>query len=135
MTRAELDALTRRYLARRLIEAKLEAIKAELMALAGEPLRMPHVALSAPAAAAEQSASAPKSSARLSEVVSRLSEERQARKSWTVRTAAQYREIYGVLVDLLGDPEIGTVTKESMRQLGLSLTPFPSLTSRRSSRE
>ncbi|QCO66978.2 site-specific integrase [Luteimonas yindakuii] len=114
---------TLRKLGRRLIEAKLEALKAELRALSGEPLRMPPPAL-------ERDWEAPqaplKPTPTLSEVVTSYAEERVARKAWSARTEAQFREIYAVVVSLIGDRPIGAIEKSDLRALGLSLTRFPS---------
>lgn len=66
------DELTRAKLARRLLEAELEAIKAECRALSGEPLVFPSLAPVASAAANDE----PKETPRLSEVLSAYVEER-----------------------------------------------------------
>ena len=110
-------------LARRLMEVQLQAIKAELLALSGEPLPRPY--LNDLAAAPEAPVEPPQATPKLSEVVARYSEERVARKSWSARSATQYREIYAIMVDLMHDPEVGAVSKETIRELGLALTKFP----------
>ena len=120
---------TLRKLARRLIEAKLEAIQAELAALRGEPLRIPDLIPMAPTVA--EVAATPASTPRLSELVAKYCEERISRQDWSSRTAVQYREIFSVLLDLLGDPEVGAVTKAHMRQLSLDLMQFPSNSKKR----
>ncbi|KGO99772.1 hypothetical protein N791_00415 [Lysobacter defluvii IMMIB APB-9 = DSM 18482] len=113
---------TQRKLARRLIEAKLEAVKAELAALSGETLRLPvGWAPSQPHAHPEP----PKATPRVSEVAQLYGDERVALQSWSPRTEHQYRGYLIVLADLLGDPEIGSVTKDDMRRLGLSLIALP----------
>lgn len=113
---------TLRKLARRLIEAKLEAIKAELTALSGQPLRLPTELASATPASQTKT---PKRTPRISEVAQLFGDERVALQSWSPRTELQYRGYLSVLADLLGDPEIGTVTKDAMRRLGLSLIALP----------
>ena len=115
-----------RKLARRLMEVQLQVIKAELLALSGEPLdRGPYRLALAPMAPLPSPEAVPEVSPRLSEVVTRYAEERVARKSWSLRSAAQYREIYAVVVDLLADPPVSSVTKDQVRALGLALTKFP----------
>ena len=123
----EAEEGTLRMLSRRLMEAKLEAIKAELDALNGEPLRaQPRLAEAHAAAGAETPLRNPPASLRLSEVARLYAEERVSRNSWTTRSAAQYREIHAVIVNLLGDPAVAEVTKAAIRQLGLDLAKYPS---------
>ena len=119
------DEMVRR-LARRLVEAKLDAVKAELRAIAGEPLRLPMLERLELASAVPRPAEAPhRSTPRLSEVVRIYSEGKRAAKDWSERSAGHYEEIFATVVDLMGDPEVGTVSKEDMRRLGLSLTRYP----------
>ena len=112
-----------RKLARRLMEVQLEAIKAELLALSGEPLIRPP--LKELGVESHATVPAPQPSPKLSEVVARYSEERVARQSWSARSTTQYKEIYLIMVDLMNDPPIGAVTKETIRELGIALTKFP----------
>jgi integrase len=115
-----------RRLARRLVEARLDAAKAELRAISGEPLRLPMLERLertglAPAPLQESKPPTP----RLSEVVRVYSEAKKATKDWSERSAEHYAEIYATLVDLMGDPEVGAVTKDDIRRLGLALTRYP----------
>ena len=123
----EAEEGTLRMLSRRLMEAKLEAIKAELDALTGEPLRAPPRASEASAAPlAGAPLRNPPVSLRLSEVARLYAEERLSRKSWSTRSAVQYTAIHAVIADLLGDPPVAEVTKGAIRQLGLDLAKYPS---------
>jgi len=118
---------TLRKLARRLIEAKLVAIKAELRALSGEPLQMPQNGsggLGLPAATAPI-ATTPKVTLKVSELAILYGDERVALKQWSPRTEFQHRQIYIVLADLLHDPHIGAVTKDDMRKLLVDLPKLP----------
>ncbi|RYE61264.1 MAG: site-specific integrase [Hyphomicrobiales bacterium] len=114
------DAL--RKLARRLMEAQLRGIKAELLALSGEPLDRPSFA---PSAILLPSITSQASTPRLSKIIASYSEERIARKNWSARSSSQYREIYGVILGLLGDRDVGAITKDDIRELGLALTKYP----------
>lgn len=123
---AEDDVL--RKLARRLMEAKLEAIQAELNALNGEPLRQPR-ALSDPTS--ESPTPPSKRTPKVSELAQLYGDERVATKSWSPRTEIQYRGYLAVLAELLDDPEVGAVTKDDMRRLGLVLINLPANLSKR----
>ncbi|HVI58046.1 MAG TPA: tyrosine-type recombinase/integrase [Luteimonas sp.] len=109
---------TRRKLARRLIEAKLEAVTAELKALAGNPLRRPTEHRGA-------TAEAPKETPRVSEVARLYGDERVSLRKWSPKTEHLHRTILQTVAELLGDPQIGDVTKEDMRQLGHAITQLP----------
>lgn len=112
---------TQRKLARRLIEAKLEATEAELDAFYGEPLRTPE-SLKRPASVPE----APRETPRVSEVARLYGDERMAEGQWSAKTELQNRTILALLADLLGDPQIGLVTKDDIRQLGHVIVKLPS---------
>jgi integrase len=115
------DELTRAKLARRLLEAELEAIKAECRALSGEPLVFPSLASVASAAANDD----PKETPRLSEVLAALVEERSSQGKWTAKTKLERETAGGVIVELLGDPRVGDVTKDDMRAFGLNIARIP----------
>ncbi|MBN8712464.1 MAG: site-specific integrase [Xanthomonadales bacterium] len=116
------DELTHAKLARRLLEAELEAIKAECRALSGEPLVFPSLVATAPAAVGEE----PKETPRLSEVLAAYVEEHVREKKWNPKTRAQ-RETHGEeIVELLGDPRVGDVTKADMRALAQTIARLPS---------
>lgn len=121
------DADTQRKLARRLLEAQLEAHKATLRALSGEPLVFPSlVSVASPAANDD-----PKETPRLSEVLAAYVEERTSQGKWTPKTKLQ-REIVGAaIVSLLGDPCVGDVTKDDMRTFGLTVPRLPSNVNKR----
>lgn len=114
-----------RRLARRLMEAKLEAVEAELRATEGEPLNLPSLERLERPASPTSVAPNPPSSPRLSEVVERYSEGKRTTETWDDRTADQYSEQYATIVALLGDRPIHEVTKEDIRRLGLALTQYP----------
>ncbi len=115
------DGQAQRKLARRLMEARLQAATAELRAVAGEPLRRPGVALRAPAATAPKAKSTPK----VSEMAAMYAEERIAQGRWSPKTAKQGATIFGLVAEMLGDPPSGEVTKAHIRQLGLDITKLP----------
>lgn len=115
------DELTHAKLARRLLEAELEAIKAECRALSGEPLVFPSLASAGSAAANDE----PKETPRLSEVLAALVEERSSQGKWTAKTKLERETAGAVIVELLGDPRVGDVTKETMRAFGLTVARLP----------
>ena len=113
--------LAQRKLARRLIEARLQAAIAELRAIAGEPLRRPEVTPTARAAAVPEA----KPSQKVSEMAKLYAEERIAQGRWSPKTAKQGVAIFQTIAELLGDPPIAEVTKSHIRQLGLDITKLP----------
>lgn len=115
------DELTHAKLARRLLEAELEAIKAECRALSGEQLVFPSLAPAGAAAANDE----PKETPRLSEVLAALVEERSSQGKWTAKTKLERETAGAVIVELLGDPRVGDVTKEDMRAFGLTVPRLP----------
>jgi integrase len=115
------DELTRAKLARRLLEAELEAIKAECRALSGEPLVFPSLASTGSAAANDE----PKETPRLSEVLAAFVEERYSQGKWTAKTKLERETAGGVIVELLGDPRVGDVTVDTMRTFGLTIPRIP----------
>lgn len=118
----EADPETRAKLARRLVEAELEAIGAEIKALYGEPLVMPSLATTAGAAVNDEPASTP----RLSEVVAQFIAHKLAAKAWrSPRTETRNRGMLAELVDLLGDPCVGDVSKDDMRELQQTVPLIP----------
>jgi integrase len=115
------DPETRAKLSRRLVEAELEAIGAEVRALYGEPLVMPSLAPAAGVPAEEH-----KATPRLSEVVAQFIAHKLASKAWgSPRTETRNRGMLAELVDLLGDPRIGDVSKEDMRELQTTVPRIP----------
>jgi len=115
------DELAQRKLARRLIEARLQAAMAELRAVAGEPLRRPEVAQRVPADLMPETKRSPK----VSSLTAMYAEERIAQGKWTPKTAEQNKKIFQLIAGLLGDPFVGDVTKDHIRQLGLDITRLP----------
>lgn len=117
-----------RRLARRFMEAKLEALEAGVKAINGEPLRAASLERLVPSATANPPSLpdiAKSTSPALSTVVARYAESKRATKSWSPRSAEHYAEIYATVVELLGDAPIASVTKDDIRRLGLSLTNYP----------
>lgn len=111
-------------LARRLIEAKLEAVKAEIGALNGEPLAFPiGGAVGAPQTTAD---ALPLSVTPLSEVVEVFAADHHRRGVWSPKTETLNRGILSVVVGLLGDRAIGDVSKADVRAFGEALTQYPS---------
>jgi len=115
------DEHTQRKLARRLIEAQLQASMAEIRAMAGEPLRRPEVIQGSPVTAVPEARTTPK----ISEVAAMYAEERVAQGRWSPKTAKQGVTIFELVAEMLGDPAIGEVTKAHIRQLGLDITKLP----------
>lgn len=116
------DDDTRAKLARRLLEAQLEAHKATLRALSGEPLVFPSLAPAGSAAANDE----PKITPRLSEVVAQFIAHKLASVAWrSPRTETRNRGMLAELVDLLGDPCIGDVSKDDMRELQRTIPRIP----------
>lgn len=115
------DGDTLRRLARRLLEAQLEAHKATLRALNGEPLVFPSLASAGSPAANDE----PKETPRLSEVLAAYVEERSTQGKWTAKTKLERETAGAVIVELLGDPRVGDVTKEDMRAFGLNIARIP----------
>lgn len=114
--------LTQAKLARRLLEAELEAIKAECRALSGEPLVFPSLAPAGSAAANDE----PPATPRLSEVVAQFIAHKLASVAWrSPRTETRNRGMLAELVDLLGDPCIGDVSKDDMRELQRTIPRIP----------
>jgi len=117
----EADELAQRKLARRLIEARLQAAMGELRAIAGEPQWRPEVTQRALAAVAPEA----KPSQKVSEIAAMYAEERNAKGKWTPKTKKQSIAIFHVIGSLLGDPPMGEVTKAHIRQLGHSIIKLP----------
>lgn len=107
-------------LARRFLESNLMAIKAEIAALDGEPLIRPPTAV-----AVQPSVVAPKETPRFSEVAVIYGDERVSAGRWSPKTAFQNRAIYSLLADLLGDPQLGAVTKAQVRKVGQDIVNLP----------
>jgi integrase len=116
----EADDTTLRKLARRLIEVELEGIDAELAAWEGQPLKRPETIRPT------KSIETPKETPRVSEVAEMYAAERIARQKWTAKTELQSRTIFATIAELLGDPQIGAVTKADIRELGQTITRLPS---------
>ncbi|WP_344759745.1 site-specific integrase [Luteimonas lutimaris] len=115
----EAEADTLRKLARRLTEAKLEATTAELRALAGKPLQRPQTATAG--ALREE----PKETPEFSEVARAYADERVSLGKWAPRTEHQNRAILATTIELMGDPRIGEVTKDDVRELGRAIRLLP----------
>ncbi len=115
-----------RKLCRRLLEVNQEALKAEVRALAGEPLILPR-SLVASGVTAVPTAEAPsKDTPWLSDVARAYGDERVSGGFWTAKTELQNRTILALLADLLGNPQVGSVTKEGIRNLGHDVLRLPS---------
>lgn len=112
------ESTTLRKLARRLIEAKLEATTAELKALVGEPLKRPHE----PAGIASEE---PRETPKVSEVARLYGDERVSLRQWAPKTEHLHRTILQTIAELLGDPQIGEVSKDDIRRLGHAITRLP----------
>ena len=112
-----------RKLARRLMEAKLEAVAAERIALTGKPLAYPPALATASAGMPEGAA---KETPRVSALAAMYGEERVRGGHWTPKTELQNRKILDVIADLLADAEVGTVTKADARELGKAISSLPS---------
>jgi integrase len=112
------DAL-QRMLARRMLEAQLQALKAELAALSGEALLRPSDSLSTPTRRAAIPAP------RFSEVAARYATEKKTLGIWTPKTALQTETIFARVGELLGDPSMSTITKDDIRKLGLTIVKLP----------
>lgn len=117
----QVDELSQRKLARRLIEAQLQAAMAEIRAVAGEPLRRLEMAQRSPVATVPKAKPTPK----VSEMAAMYAEERIAHGRWSPKTAKQGVTIFQLITEMLGDPPIGEVTKAHIRQLGLDITRLP----------
>jgi len=109
------DDSVHRRLARRMIEAQLQAAIAELKALSGEPLARPDGSGSAAGTASASLHTKP--TPRVSEVAAMYAEERKARGFWSDKTALQAETIYALISELLGDAPIGIVTKDDVRTM------------------
>ena len=120
MLPAGADRETQRKLARRLLEVELEACKAHLRALDGEPLRIPFLG------SADPLPKTPKETPRLSKVVDMYADDKLARRAWQPRTEEQNRGALAMVCELLGDPPIGDITKDTMRELAQLLPRVPS---------
>ncbi|HXE77207.1 MAG TPA: hypothetical protein VN614_03070, partial [Rhodanobacter sp.] len=116
------DDDAQRKLARRLLEAQLEAHKATLRALNGEPLVFPSLVTTATPAVDDEPGETP----RLSEVLAAYVEERVSQGKWTPKTKLERETIGAVIVAMLGDPCVGDVTKDDMRAFGLAVPRLPS---------
>ena len=119
----------KRLLARRFLEIQLKSAIATLKALSGEPLELP-VRPESTAGITKEATASP-STPRVSEVARLYAEERIARGNWSSKTAGQSEKIYELIADLLGNKEIGTVTKADVRQLGLDIAMLPANSSKR----
>ncbi|GAB2623721.1 tyrosine-type recombinase/integrase [Novilysobacter erysipheiresistens] len=116
------DDRAQRKLARRMLEARLQAGVAELNALGGNPLVRPQeITQRQERAAPAESPPSPL----LSQVAAMYAEERIARSAWSAKTALQNQKIFEVIISLLGDQPIAGVTKDDMRRLGLDLPRLP----------
>lgn len=113
-------------LARRLLEAKYEALRAELRALQGEPLRRPTFA-----SAAAPSTDPPKPSPLLSAMVADYVAFKQAGGKWTPKTTLQLTNLFRVMVELIGDKPVGDVAKDDMRSLYRLLPQMPAHATKR----
>lgn len=113
-------------LARRLLEAKQEALRAELKALEGEPLRRPVIA-GTPSAPTTP----PKPSPLLSQVVTDYASFKKTGGKWTPKTALQLLNLFRVMVEMVGDKPIRDITKEDMRELYRLLPQMPAHATKR----
>lgn len=120
---------TLRKLSRRLMEVQLEAVKTELAALSGEPLRIPALYGAPPNSSAPEAAdAAPQAvpSLLLSEVADIYSAERVAEGNWNPKTEFQNRTILALLAELMGNPPIKSIDKETIRAVGTDIVNLPS---------
>lgn len=114
------DEDTQRKLARRLLEAQLEAHKATLRALSGEPLAFPSLAPAGAPAAAE-----PQPTPKLSEVAAQYAEDKRAAGAWSPRSDASNVAYLALVCELLGDACVGEVTKAHIRELSHAVPRLP----------
>lgn len=119
MPTADLEA--HRRLARRLIEAELEALSAELVGMRGGIL--PRPSLVAPAVAPQ---GAPTVSPKVSEVIEQYAADRLAAGRWSTKTEQSARLQLRQAAELLGDLPIAEVTKAHMRDLQQTVPRLPS---------
>lgn len=112
-------------LARRLLEAKQEALRAELRALEGEPLRRFTVATTA--APAEPAKASPP----LSQMVADYVSFKQTGGKWTHKTTLQLTNLYRVMVEIVGDKPARDIAKDDMRSLYRLLPQMPAHATKR----
>jgi integrase len=110
-------------LARRLLEARLQATEAELRALQGQPLPRPRPAHASPQVAHE-SASRP-AGPKLSTVIDRYVAFQREGNAWAPKTDKSVTGILGALLGLIGDRPMTSITKDDMRALRTLLTRVP----------
>lgn len=124
MPTADLEA--HRRLARRLIEAELEALSAELVGMRGGIL--PRPSLVALAVAPQV---APKISPKVSEVIEQYAADRLAAGRWSTKTEQSARLQLRQAAELMGDLPIAEVTKAHMRSLQQTVPRLPSNVTKR----
>jgi integrase len=117
------DDETERKLARRFLEAQLDAVGREVQAFTGKPFALPRALEAGPVA---DTPATPRTTPRFSEVAELYADDRLKAGAWTPKTNAQHRTILRLLAELLRDPPIGDVTKEAIRQLGHDIAALPS---------
>lgn len=117
------DAETERKLARRFLEAQLEAVGREVEAFRGKPFALLR-AIESPTSTDNNHA--PRSTPRFSEVAELYAADRINAGAWTPKTELRTRTILKLLAELLGDPPIGDVTKDAIRKLGHDISTLPS---------
>lgn len=114
--------VTVRILARRLLEAELQAAEAGAKALDGEPLRAHFPTPLAPTSNVHPQA-AP--SPLLSKVIAEYAEAKIAGGKWTGKTRILTEGRFRTLVELIGDKPASAVTTADMRALQLVLPKVP----------
>jgi hypothetical protein len=119
------SAEARQVLARRLLEAKYEAVMAEMRALQGKPLprrdTRPQAAPVVP----------PKESPLVSVMVNDYIAFKKAGGKWTPKTTSQLTNLYRVMVELVADKPVHEVSKDDMRGLYRLLPQMPAHATKR----
>lgn len=116
-------------LARRLLEAKFDALRAELAALHGKPMRRAQIV--AKVAAQEEPQVTPKATPRISELCRDYIKTTGTAQSWSGKTLASREQASHLLIDFLNDMPVGEVTRQHMTDAYLLLPRMPSHFSKR----
>jgi hypothetical protein len=119
------DETTVAVLARRLLEARMQALDAELAGLLGKPLVGPKSTVAPPQSAA------PRTSPPLSKMVSDYAAFKQAGGKWTDKTRSQLVNLYRVMTEIIGDKQVHAVTKDNMRALYRLMPQMPAHATKR----
>ncbi len=111
-------------LARRLLEAKFDALRAELDALHGKPMRRAQIV--AKVLTQEELPVTPKATPRISELCRDYIKTTGTAQSWSSKTLASREQASHLLIDFLDDMPIGEVTRQHMTDAYLLLPRMPS---------